>query len=76
MASSCSIKMTKARFSEIIRQVREGRVVTVSCRGKPVAEIRPVGRDSTLDERLEDLERCGVEPGAALYARCRHGWET
>ena len=40
MASSCSIKIAKARFSEVIRQVPEGQVVTVSCRGKPVAEIQ------------------------------------
>ena len=60
MALEYSIYEAKARFSEVIRQVRAGRSVTVSYRGAPVAEIRPVGRNSTLDERLEDLERSGV----------------
>ena len=59
MALNYSIYEAKARFSEVIRKVREGRVVTVSYRGEPVAEIRPIGRESTLDERLEDLERSG-----------------
>ena len=37
-----SIYEAKAHFSEIIRQVREGETVTVTRRGKPVAEIRPI----------------------------------
>ena len=32
----------KARFSEVIRLVREGRTVHISYHGKPVAEIRPI----------------------------------
>lgn len=51
----------KARFSEILRQVREGKTVTVSYRGKPVAEIRSIRADrTTLDVRLDDLTRRGV----------------
>ena len=51
----------KARFSEVLRQVRDGKTVTVSYRGKPVAEIRAI-RDSpaTIEARLDDLERQGV----------------
>lgn len=37
----------KARFSELVRKVREGRSVTITYRGEPVAELRPI-------ERLED----------------------
>lgn len=61
MALSYSIHEAKARFSEIIQQVREGKSVTVSYRGEPVAEIRSIrrGQESTLDERLNDLERSG-----------------
>ena len=41
--------------------MRAGRVVTVCCRGEPVAEIRSVGpRRATLDERLKELERRGA----------------
>ena len=51
----------KARFSEVIRHVREGRTVMVSYRGEPVAEIRPIGRESqTMEDRLHELEQRGV----------------
>lgn len=51
----------KARFSEVLRHVRAGKTVTISYRGDPVAEIRPLRRESTdLEERLADLERRGI----------------
>ena len=52
----------KARFSEVIRHVRQGRTVTVSCRGEPVAEIRGIQRhqQTTIEERLDDLQRRGI----------------
>ena len=60
----------KARFSEVMRLVREGRTVHISYHGKPVAEIRPIQREKkkTLEEHLDDLERRGLvsppaEPG-------------
>ncbi|MDE2883360.1 MAG: type II toxin-antitoxin system prevent-host-death family antitoxin [Acidobacteriota bacterium] len=60
----------KARFSEVMRMVREGRTVHISYHGKPVAEIRPIQREKkkTLEEHLDDLERRGLvsppaEPG-------------
>ena len=68
----------KARFSEILRQVREGKIVTVSYRGEPVAEIRSITPDrETLDQRLDDLTRRGIivpsgqprEPFRALERR-------
>lgn len=61
MSITYSIYEAKARFSEVIRQVRNGKTVTVSYRGEPVAEIRAVPRETklTLDERLRDLERRG-----------------
>ena len=64
----------KARFSEIIRQVREGKMVTVSYRGEPVAEIRAIEREpQTLEARVEELERQGIivssgQPAAPLTA--------
>ena len=64
----------KARFSEIIRQVREGKTVTVSYRGEPVAEIRAIERaPQTLAARVEELERQGIivssgQPAAPLTA--------
>ena len=61
MAAIFSIYKAKARFSKVIRQVREAKTITVSYRGKPVTEIGSVRRrrKSTMDEQLEDLERSG-----------------
>lgn len=51
----------KARFSEVLRHVREGTTVTVTFRGEPVAEIRAIPRKPrTLEAHLEELERRGV----------------
>jgi prevent-host-death family protein len=51
----------KSRFSEILRQVREGHRVRISYRGEEVAEIGPIEeRAKPLEERLADLERQGV----------------
>lgn len=51
----------KARFSEVIRLVREGRTVHISYHGKPVAEIRPIEeKKKSIEEHLSELERRGV----------------
>ncbi len=57
----------KARFSEVIRLVREGRTVHISYHGKPVAEIRPIEKKKkkTLEEHLEEMERRGLISPAA-----------
>ena len=73
MATTYSTYEAKARFSEVLRQVREeGKTITVSYRGEPVAEIRPVRpKPQTVEERLDELERGGElvrsgKPGAAV----------
>ncbi len=46
----------KARFSEILRKVREGRVVTISYHGRPVAEVRPIDKGGKgIEDRLRRL---------------------
>ena len=61
MGKTYSTYEAKARFAEVIRQVREGKTVTVSYRGEPVAEIRPIQPEpATIEQRLGDLERRGV----------------
>lgn len=61
MSIAYSIHEARARFSEVLRQVRNGKTVTVSYRGEPVTEIRSIPQKAklTLDERLRDLERRG-----------------
>jgi len=69
MTLTLSTYEAKARFSEVIRLVREGRTVHISYHGKPVAEIRPIeGKKKTLEEHLDELERRDIvsppaEPG-------------
>ena len=50
----------KARFSEVLKKVREGRTITVTYHGEPVAEIRPLDRSSGTAARLQWLESRGV----------------
>ena len=68
MGTTYSASEARVQFAEVLRQVREGNTVTVSYRGEPVAEIRPIPTESgatekapeTLEERLVDMERRGV----------------
>jgi len=68
MAITYSVYEAKARFSEVLRQVRDGKTVAISFRGEPVAEIRAIKkqRSPTLDERLAELERNGCLVHAIL----------
>jgi prevent-host-death family protein len=51
----------KARFSEVLRQVRAGKSVVIAYRGEPVAEIRPLERPKgRLAARIEQLRREGA----------------
>lgn len=56
MAHQYSIYEAKARFSELLRRVKEGREVTVTERGQPVAKVVPFPREQTLAQRLKELE--------------------
>lgn len=53
----------KARFSEVLRKVREGRTVTITYHGEPVAELRPIGLAEGTRARLEWLRDRGVLAG-------------
>jgi prevent-host-death family protein len=56
----------KARFSELLRKVRSGRSVTITYRGEPVAELRPIERPDSTEARIEQLgERGMVTPRPA-----------
>ena len=60
MTDLLSVYEAKTRFSEVIRQVREGRTITISYRGEPVAEIRPARKPDSFAARLENLRRRGI----------------
>ena len=63
MGITYSTYEAKARFSEVIRHVRDGKTVTVSYRGEPVSETSPQERQVTTEQRLQELERRGVLVG-------------
>ncbi len=63
--SSYSTYEAKAKFSEILRKVRAGESVYVSYRGCEVAEIRPIERTESGEERFRLL----VERGGIVKAR-------
>lgn len=61
MADSYSVYEAKARLSAIIRRVREGRPVTITLHGEPVAEIRAIrGERGGIEGRLQRLTERGV----------------
>ncbi len=60
MPSTYSTYEAKAKFSEIMRRVRNGERVIVSYHGKEVAEIRPVEESRPLAAALRDLEDEGI----------------
>ena len=55
----------KAKFSEILRLVREGKTVYITYHGETVAEIRPTREPEDLSQRLQRLREEGVLQGAA-----------
>jgi prevent-host-death family protein len=57
--STYSTYDAKAKFSEILRQVRAGKRVVISYRGEEVAEIRPLEKKS-LAASLGDLTQQGI----------------
>lgn len=63
---SYSTYEAKARLSELLRKVRTGQVVTLTHRGEPIAEIRPIDKsESKLEGRLSQLASQGVLQRAA-----------
>lgn len=61
MPKTYSTYEAKARLSELLDRVRKGDIVTITHRGEPVAELRPITRsDAPLAQRLDELRRRGV----------------
>lgn len=61
MTRTYSTYEAKARLSELLARVRKGDIVTITHRGKPVAQLRPIDpTEMSLEERLDDLQRAGI----------------
>lgn len=50
----------KAKLSEILRRVKQGRSVTISERGRVIAQVVPIERPRDLRARLRRMEADGV----------------
>jgi prevent-host-death family protein len=50
----------KAKLSEILRRVKRGRSVSISERGREIAQVVPIARTTDLATRLAELERDGL----------------
>jgi prevent-host-death family protein len=64
-ADEYSTYEAKARFSELLRKVREGKTITITYHGRPLAELKPIGRPEGLEARLEMLRAKGRVSAAA-----------
>ncbi len=53
----------KTRLGTYLRQVREGRTLTITDRGRPVATVTPVDMAGSLEARLDQLRAEGVVTG-------------
>ena len=50
----------KVRLGTYLRQVRQGRTLVVTDRGRPVAELRPLSAETGDDAVLANLEVRGI----------------
>ena len=60
MARPYPVHEAKAKLSEILRRVKQGRSVTISERGRVIAQVVPVERPRDLPSRLRRMEADGV----------------
>jgi prevent-host-death family protein len=59
MPDEYALDDAKAKVSDLVREVQQGRTVIITLNGKPVAELRPIDvalRTQTLDDRLAELQ--------------------
>jgi prevent-host-death family protein len=60
MPRSYPVHEAKAKLSEILRRVKQGRSVTISERGRVIARVVPIERPRDLPARLRRMEADGV----------------
>ncbi|MBI3769358.1 MAG: type II toxin-antitoxin system prevent-host-death family antitoxin [Deltaproteobacteria bacterium] len=60
MSRPYPVHEAKAKLSEILRTVKAGRSVTISDRGRAVAQVVPIQPPRDLTARIEELERDGT----------------
>jgi prevent-host-death family protein len=75
MARPYPVHEAKAKLSEILRKVKQGRSVAISERGRVIARIVPIESPRDLASRLDQMARDGVllqrRPEGSLRTRAR-----
>ena len=66
MSKEFSTYEAKAKFSELLRMVREGGVCTITYRGQPVAQLVPIQEEETFEDRLSRLHKSGQLKAAKI----------
>lgn len=59
MQNAYSIYDAKARLSELLRYVKQGRDMIITERGKPIAKLTPYREAETFADRIAELEASG-----------------
>lgn len=59
MSATITASQANQQFSRLLQRVREGEVITVTSRGRPVAELRPIVEGGREERRrkLDELTR-------------------
>ncbi len=60
MSRSYSIFEAKAKLSELLRQVKAGREITINERGKPIARLVPLGKTESIADHIDKLAMAGL----------------
>lgn len=60
MAKNYSIYEAKAKLSELIRIIKNGKEIILTERGTPVARLSPIFRENDLKSNLAQLKNSGL----------------
>jgi len=60
MSRPYPVHEAKAKLSEILRRVKQGRTVAISERGRVIARVVPIEPPADLPSRLDQLARDGT----------------
>ncbi len=68
MEKAISAAEANRKFSQVLREVREGHSYVVTSHGKPVARIAPVGERSGVAEKARNvlLRRLRTQPASKI----------
>ena len=66
---SMGLREANQRFSKAIKSVKAGKEVVLTERGKPIAVIKPIAHEETLEQRIRRLETEGLLRAPAKRGR-------